>query len=49
MKTLFLILFILFSALHLIASWQDNRSMRAWTKPFLLIFLLLYYSQAAES
>ena len=43
MKTLFLILFILFSVLHLIASWQDNRSMRACTKPFLLIFLLLYY------
>ena len=46
MKTLFLILFVLFSVLHLIASWQDNRKFRAFTKPFLLIFLLLYYLAA---
>ena len=43
MNILFLILFIVFSILHLIFSWQDNRKYRAITKPFLLLFLLLYY------
>ena len=46
MKIMFLILFILFSVLHLIASWKDDRRYRAITKPFLLIFLLLYYLTA---
>ena len=43
LKTLFLMLFVINSVLHLIFSWQDDRKLRAYTKPFLLIFLLLYY------
>ena len=43
-----MILFFLFSVLHLVFSWQDNRKYRAFTKPFLLIFLLLYYLSAEE-
>ena len=46
MKILFVFLFAVFSVLHLIASWQDNRKFRAYTKPFLLLFLLLYYIAA---
>jgi len=40
---LFLLLYIIASILHLIASWKDDRKKRAATKPFLLIFLLLFY------
>lgn len=43
MKYLTLGLFFLFSALHLYASWLDEPQKRKKTKPFLLIFLLLYY------
>ena len=43
MKYLFLILFIVFSVLHLIASFNDDAEKRKKTKPFLLIWLLLYY------
>ena len=39
----FLALFLLVSAFHLYDSWTDNARRRAYTKPFLLILLLLYY------
>lgn len=41
-KTLLLALFCLSSALHLYASWRDNKRLRGITKPFLLAFLALY-------
>lgn len=43
MKYVFLAAFSIFSILHLYFSWKDNKTGRARTKPFLLIFLLLYY------
>lgn len=43
MNHLFLALFLIFSALHLYYSWQDDKKGRAKTKPFLLLFLLLFY------
>ena len=46
---LWLILFIVFSILHLISSWADDRAKRRITKPFLLLFLLLYYVFSAEN
>lgn len=36
-------MFIVFSVLHLIASFNDDAEKRKKTKPFLLIWLLLYY------
>ena len=39
MKYLFLILFFLFSSIHLVHSWQDDSKKRAITKPFLLLAL----------
>ena len=45
---IFLTLFIGFSAVHLFHSWRDDAKRRAYTKPFLLIFLLLYYCFAAD-
>ena len=45
---LFLVLFFLFSILHLISSWKDDAQNRKKTKPFLLILLLLYYLSAAH-
>lgn len=45
---LFLVLFFLFSSLHLISSWKDDAENRKKTKPFLLILLLLYYLSAAH-
>lgn len=39
----FLVLAALMTALHLYDSWKDNSSERARTKPFLLIFVTLYY------
>lgn len=49
MKTVFLLLYILFSLAHLWFSWRDERKARAMTKPFLLIFLLLYYLKASAA
>jgi uncharacterized membrane protein YhhN len=48
MKYLFLILYIVVSVLHLIASYRDDAEQRKKTKPFLLLLLLLYYVTAAE-
>lgn len=42
-------LFIVFSLCHLYYSWIDNKQGRAVTKPFLLIFLILYYVFATEN
>lgn len=47
-KYIFLALFLLVSAIHLWDSWHDNAKRRAYTKPFLLILLLLFYCFAAE-
>lgn len=44
----FLLLFIIFSAIHLLDSWKDDAAKRAKTKPFLLLSLALYYVFAAE-
>ncbi len=49
MKYLFLALFLVFSVLHLIASFVHVPKYRAMTKPFILIFILLYYLFAAET
>lgn len=43
MSTLFLILFALASLIHLYGSYKDDRRIRAWSKGFILIFLLGYY------
>ncbi|MBO5184411.1 MAG: hypothetical protein J6D79_01590 [Clostridia bacterium] len=48
MKTLFLLLFAAVSAVHLAASFVSNKKLRAATKGFILLFLLLYYLFAAE-
>ena len=48
MKYLFLILFILFCIIHLFYSYTDNSKNRAKTKPFLLLFLALFYFFATK-
>ena len=48
LKYIFFALFLLASVIHLIDSWRDNAKRRAYTKPFLLIFLLLFYLFAAK-
>ena len=42
-----LLLFLVFSVLHLAYSWQDHRKGRAVTKPFLIALLGLYYAFSA--
>ena len=42
MNYLFLVLLIIASAIHLYDSWHDNKR-RGFTKPFLLLFIILYY------
>ena len=44
----FLILFFVFSGIHLYDSWKDDAAARKKTKPFLLIFLILFYVTAAR-
>ena len=44
----FLALFVIVSGVHLWDSWKDNAKRRAYTKPFLLIFLMLFYFFAAK-
>ena len=48
MATVFLVLFLIFSAIHLYDSWNDHPARRAKTKPFLLLFLILYYVTKAD-
>ena len=48
MKYLFLAAFLVLSALHLYASYLDDRKQRAKTKPFLLIALVLFYIFASK-
>ncbi len=43
MKFVFLVLFAVSSIAHLYYSWKDEKRGRAYTKPFLLLFLALYY------
>ena len=40
---LFLAAYMILCCIHLYHSWMDDRAKRAKTKPFLLLFLLLYY------
>lgn len=49
MQYVFLVLFGAFSIWHLYYSWIDDKRGRARTKPFLLIFLTLYYAFATEN
>ncbi len=49
MVYLFPSLFALTSAVHLYDSWKDNASARAKTKPFLLLFLALFYISATKN
>ena len=44
----FLALFLIVSGVHLWDSWTENAKRRAYTKPFLLIFLTLFYCFAAK-
>ncbi|MCR5485314.1 MAG: lysoplasmalogenase [Clostridiales bacterium] len=48
LQYVFLGLFAVFSLIHLYHSWTDDSKKRAVTKPFLLLFLLLYYIFAAD-
>lgn len=48
MKTVFLVLFFCFGAVHLVASFFDKKSVRYATKAFILLFLLLYYLFSAK-
>ena len=43
MKIVFFVLFAAASIAHLYFSWKDDKRGRAVTKPFLLLFLALYY------
>ena len=49
MSIVFLILFSVASLVHLWFSWEDRGRGRACTKPFPLLFLLLYYLTGAEN
>ena len=49
MKTVFLIIFIVSTAVHLVASVRKDTRMRNITKPFLLLSLLGFYVLAARS
>ena len=49
MKTVFLIIFIVSTAIHLVASVRKDTRMRNITKPFLLLSLLGFYVLAARS
>ncbi len=46
-KYVFIALFAVASVIHLAQSWKDDQR-RAWSKPFLLLFLLLFYLFAAK-
>ena len=43
MGYVFLILFLIASVIHLYHSWKNDARRRAYTKPLLLLFLLVWY------
>ena len=49
MRFVFLVLFAVSSIAHLYYSWRDEKRGRAITKPFLLLFLALYYVFSTEN
>ena len=49
MRFVFLVLFAVSSIAHLYYSWRDEKRGRAITKPFLLLFLALYYVCSTEN
>ncbi len=48
MKTVFLTVFVVSTAIHLYASIKKDTKMRNWSKPFLLLSLLGFYVTAAR-
>ncbi|MBR3563388.1 MAG: lysoplasmalogenase [Clostridia bacterium] len=48
MHYIFLVLYLITSVLHLIASYKDDKEWRKRTKPLLLFFLLLFYLLAPQ-
>ncbi len=48
MNIIFLILLIGFTVKHLIDSWNDDAKKRAYTKPFPLIFIILFYLSSTD-
>ena len=49
MKHAVLILYLILSAVHLVASYRDDAVLRRRTKPFLLLLLLLWYVLSARN
>lgn len=49
MRYVVLMLFLLLSTIHLYHSWKDDAGRRAMTKPFLLLFLAVFYACAAPT
>ena len=47
MKYVFLILYFLFSVIHLYHSWKDDKKRRGYTKPFLMMLLAIFYAISA--
>ena len=48
MHYIFLVLYLITSVLHLIASYKDDKVWRKRTKPLLLFFLILFYVTAPQ-
>ncbi|MBP9989375.1 MAG: lysoplasmalogenase [Ruminococcus sp.] len=48
MNYVFLILLCIALSIHLFHSWKDDKKKRLYTKPFLLLFIILYYIFTAE-
>ena len=48
MKHISIIVFIIATAIHLFASLKKNKKLRAITKPFILLSLLMFYLYAAD-
>ena len=48
MKYVFLVLFLVTSVVHLYDSWMDHAERRKRTKPYLLLFLILFYIYSTE-
>ena len=49
LRYIFLALLFIFTVIHLIDSWRDDKKRRKYTKPFLLIFIIAYYIVSADS
>ncbi len=49
LRYIFLALLFIFTVIHLVDSWRDDKKRRKYTKPFLILFIIGYYLVSVDN